>query len=373
MEKITVKIKEREKLYDVLIGSSIAASIAEFVRKRHKNKKIVVVTDNNLKKLCQKTILNALKPLNPLLISIPTGESSKSREMKEKIEDKLLEKKYGRDTVIITFGGGVIGDLTGFVASTFDRGIPLIHVPTTLLAMGDSSIGGKTAVNTKHGKNLIGTTYQPDAVFADLDFLDTLPNNEFINGMAEIIKIAATSDKALFEFIEKNNGKILDRDKAALIYVIKRAIELKRDVVEKDEKESGLRQILNFGHTIGHALENYHNYKKKHGHCISIGLVIESKIANLIGKLSNNEAKRIETLLNNFNLPVTVEKNIGINKIMEIMEIDKKARNQRPRFIILEKIGKIKSEKSNFSFEVDENIVRKAVELYIANDTNFYT
>ena len=364
MEKIAVKIKEREKSYEVLVGSSISASIAELVKKRHKNRKIAVVTDDNLKKLCQKTILNALKPLNPLLISIPAGESSKSREMKEKIEDKLLEKKYGRDTVIIAFGGGVIGDLAGFAASTFDRGVPLIHVPTTLLAMVDSSIGGKTAINTKHGKNLIGTTYQPDAVFADLDFLESLPQGEFINGMAEIIKIAATSDKALFEFIEKNNKKILERNREALIKIIKRAIELKKDVVEKDEKESGLRQILNLGHTFGHALENYHKYKKKHGHCISIGLAIESKIANLIGKLSNNESKRIEALLNKFNLPTTVEKNIGIDKIVEIMKMDKKARNRRPRFVILEKIGKIKSEKNNFSFEVHENIVRKAVELY---------
>lgn len=364
MEKVAVKIKEREKLYEVLIGNSISTSIAEFIRKRHKNRKIVVITDDNLKKLCQKTVLNALKPLNTLLISIPSGEKSKSREMKEKIEDNLLGKKYGRDTVIIAFGGGVIGDLAGFVASTFDRGVPLIQVPTTLLAMVDSSIGGKTAVNTKHGKNLIGTTYQPDAVFADLDFLGTVPNSEFISGMAEIIKIAATSDKALFEFIEKNNKKILERNREALIKIIKRAIELKKDVVEEDEKESGLRQTLNFGHTIGHALENYHNYKKKHGHCISIGLVIESKIANLIGKLNNNEVKRIEALLNKFNLPTTVEKNMGIDKIMEIMKIDKKARNRKPRFVILEKIGKIKSEKNNFSFEVDESIVRKAVELY---------
>jgi len=228
MEKITVRIKEREKLYGVLIGNSISSSIAEFIRERHKNRKIAVVTDDNLKKLCQKTILNALKPINPLLISIPAGESSKSREMKEKIEDKLLEKRYGRDTVIIAFGGGVIGDLAGFVASTFDRGVPLIHIPTTLLAMVDSSIGGKTAINTKHGKNLIGTTYQPDAVFADLDFLGSLPQEEFINGMAEIIKIAATSDKVLFKFIEKNNKKILERNKEMLIKIIKRAIELKK-------------------------------------------------------------------------------------------------------------------------------------------------
>lgn len=364
MEKIEVRIKEHEKSYEVLVGSSISKLIADFIRKMHKNSKVVVVTDDNLKKLCQKTVLSALNSFNPLLISIPAGETSKSREMKEKTEDQLLEKRYGKDTVIIAFGGGVIGDLVGFVASTFDRGVPLIHVPTTLLAMVDSSIGGKTAVNTRDGKNLIGITYQPDAVFADLDFLDTLSNEEFVNGMAEIIKIAAASDSSLFEFIEKNDKKILGRDKAALLHIIKRSIKLKKDIVEKDEKESGLRQTLNFGHTIGHALENYHNYKKKHGHCISIGLVVESKIANLMGKLGNNETKMIEALLNKFNLPTTVEKGIDIDKIMEIMKIDKKARNQKPRFIVLEKIGKIKSEKNNFSFEVDKSIVRKAVELY---------
>jgi len=364
MERIKVKIKERGKSYEVSIGSSISTSVKDLIRKRHKNKKIVVVTDDKLKKLCEKIILNALKSLNPLLITVPAGEKSKSRETKEKIEDTLLEKKYGRDTVIIAFGGGVIGDLVGFVASTFNRGIPLIHVPTTLLAMVDSSIGGKTSVNTKHGKNLIGTTYQPDAVFADLDFLDTLPNGKFINGMAEIIKIAATSDKQLFEFIEKNNKKILNRDKNILLHIIKRSVELKRNIVEKDEKESGLRQTLNFGHTFGHALENYKKYKTKHGHCISLGLVVEAKISSLIRKLDNKEVERIVSLLKKFNLPVKVEKNIDIDEIIEIMKIDKKARNQKPRFVILEKIGKIRSEKNNFSFEVDEKLIRKAIELY---------
>ncbi len=364
MEKIKVRIKEREKLYDVLIGSSLSVPIAEFIRKRHKNKKIVVVTDNNLKKLCQKTILNALKPLNPLLISVPAGESSKSREMKEKIEDKLLEKKYGRDTIIIAFGGGVIGDLAGFVASTFDRGVPLIQVPTTLLAMVDSSIGGKTAINTKHGKNLIGTFYQPDAVFAGLDFLKTLPDEEFINGMAEIIKIASTSDKELFVFMENKSKEMLKKEKNALSHVIKRAVELKRDVVEKDEKESGLRQILNFGHTVGHALEAHSSYRGKHGHFVSTGIAVESKIAVLSGNMKNEEQQRIVSLLKDFSLPTRIKEGIGLNEISKFMEVDKKSRSQKPRFVILKRIGKIKSEKNNFSFEVDEKLIRKAIEFY---------
>jgi 3-dehydroquinate synthase len=364
MERINVSIKEREKSYEVLIGSSISSLMADFIKKRHKGRKIVIVTDDNLKKLCEKTALNALKSLNPLLITIPAGEKSKSRVIKEKIENELLDKKYGRDTIIIAFGGGVIGDLVGFTASTFDRGVPLIHIPTTLLAMVDSSIGGKTSVNTKHGKNLIGTTYQPDAVFADLDLLDKLPNDDLINGMAEVIKIAATSDKDLFEFIQKNNQKILNRDKATLMHIIKRSVEIKTDIIEKDEKEAGLRQILNFGHTVGHALESCKKYIAKHGQCVSVGLVVEAKIANLIGILGNRELEGITSVLNKFHLPMKVEKKISAKEMIEIMKMDKKARNQKPRFVILETIGKIKSEKNNFSFEVDEPIIKKAIEFY---------
>src|SRR3989338_8857869 len=279
MDQINFSIKEKEKKYPVFLGISTSSSIRDFLKESHNGKKIVVVTDNNVKPICSEMILNQLKDLNPYMISIPAGESSKSRNMKDRIEDHMLEKKFGRDTVIIAVGGGMIGDLAGFTASTYNRGISLIHVPTTLLAMVDSSIGGKTSVNTSHGKNLIGATYQPDAVFADLNFLETLPPEEFANGMAEIIKIAAASDKELFSFIEKNSKKILERDKNALFRIIKRSIELKKQVVEKDEKEHGLRQILNFGHTVGHALESCNNYQMKHGHCVSIGMAVESKIS----------------------------------------------------------------------------------------------
>ena len=363
MQEIKASIKEKSGEYSIFVCRKASNLVKSYLEKKHSGKKIVVVTDSNVKNLCADVILNELSVLSPYMVAIPAGEASKSREMKERIEDHLLEKKYGRDTVMIAIGGGVIGDLAGFTASTYSRGIPIIYVPTTLLAMVDSSIGGKTSVNTKHGKNLIGTICQPDAVFTDLDFLNPLPQEEFINGMAEIIKIASTSDKELFLFIEKNIKKILEKDDNALLHIIKRSIELKKDVVEKDEKEHGLRQILNFGHTFGHALELYNNYLAKHGHCVSIGMAVEAKISELQKSLSKKESEKIISVLKAFGLPVKVDKEIDAGKVIEIMRLDKKSRSQRPRFVILKCIGRIKSGKSAFSYEVDESIIKKAIEL----------
>lgn len=363
MEKIDIKIRQKAINYPIFIGCSTINLLKNFLIKQHRDKKVVVITDDNIKKLCEDNLISILKEFNPYLITIQPGESSKSREIKEKVEDMLLKKKYGRGTVIIAFGGGVTGDLVGFTASTYNRGVPLIHVPTTLLAMVDSSIGGKNSINTKHGKNLIGTIYQPTAVFIDINFLDSLPNEEFLNGMAEIIKIAITSDKELFNFIKKNHKKILEKDEKALLYIIKKSIELKKDIIEKDEKEAGLRQILNFGHTVGHALEAYYSYKIKHGYCVSQGIVLETKISNLTGNLNKKEEGEIVSLLKKIGLPNNNNnyKNIDFDKLIDFMKLDKKARNQKPRFVILKRIGKIKSDKNNFSFEIDEEIIRQAM------------
>lgn len=370
MECIKAAIKQRKKEYQIFIGSSIAPKIAEYINKKHNGKKIAIITDENVKKIAN-ALIASLSNLLPHIITVPYGESSKSREMKEKIENELLEKKYGRDTIIIAIGGGVIGDLAGFVASTYNRGIPIIHAPTTLLAMVDSSIGGKTGVNTMHGKNLIGTIYQPDAVFIDINFLETLQQEEFLNGMAEIIKISITSDKNLFDFIEKNMEKILKREKNILIDMIKRGIELKKNVVEKDAEEHGLRQVLNFGHTFGHALESYHEYKIKHGNCVSLGIAAEAKIAFLSGELKKENFDRIISLLNSLGLPTQIKQikgeigkiNINAEKIIEIMKLDKKSKNQKPRFVIINSIGSIKTGNKNFSFEIDDGIIKKSIEL----------
>ena len=361
MEKLEIRIREEKKDYCIFIGGGVLQKLADFLQKNHPGKKIAVVTDSTVNKLHKDKIIESIGKLNPFLILVPSGESSKSRKRKEEIEDELLENNFGRDAVIVAFGGGVIGDLVGFVAATFNRGIPFIQVPTTLLAMADSSIGGKTSVNTEHGKNLIGAFYHPDAVFADLKFLETLSDDEFKNGLAEIIKIAVAADKKLFDFLEENHKKILSRNKEALLHIINRGVELKKEIVEKDPKESGLRQTLNFGHTFGHALELYYNYKIKHGYAVAQGIIVESRISAMAKNLDESEEGKIRSLLKIFGFPLTVNMDVKAGKIMEFMASDKKSKNQKPRFVILERIGKIKSEKNQFSFEADEEIVSAAI------------
>ena len=363
MEKLNVGIKVEQKQYTIFVGNDVLKQLADFIQKNHPKKKIAVITDDIVDGLHGKKMIKAIGALNPFFISIPAGESSKSRKTKEEIENRLLENKFGRDTLIIAFGGGVIGDLAGFVASTFNRGVPLIHVPTTLLAMVDSSIGGKTSVDTEHGKNLIGTVCQPAAVFSDLDFLETLPDEEFLNGLAEIIKMSIIKDKKLFDFLKNSHKKIISRDKKLLLQIIKRSAELKTEVIEKDPEEAGLRQILNFGHTFGHALESYYKYKIKHGYAVSQGMIVESIISLMTKHLPKNEEEEILSLLKLFGFPLTINMDIETGKILEFMIADKKSRNQKPRFVILEKIGKTKSQKNIFSFEVDKSIVAKAIEL----------
>ncbi|MAG91570.1 3-dehydroquinate synthase [Candidatus Woesearchaeota archaeon] len=363
MEEIKVEIKTKDVTYPVFIGSSIIAKIPNFIRDNHGGYKAVIITDNTVNELHKNKILSVLKILNPFIVSIAAGESSKSRKVKEEIEDKLLDKGFGRDTVVIALGGGVIGDLAGFVASTYNRGIPYVQIPTTLLSMVDSSIGGKTSVNTKHGKNLIGTFYQPCAVFADLDFLDTLPNDEFLSGLVETIKISIIKDKGLFNFLKKNHSKILNKDKDTLLYVVKQSVELKRRIAEADEKETGLRQILNFGHTFGHALETYSDFKIKHGFCVSQGIAVESKISVLMGHLNADEEKEIISLLGSYGLPTEIENKIDIDKLLEIMRIDKKNKSQVPRFVSVDRIGSVISKENKFSFEVEGEVIRKSIDL----------
>ncbi|MBI1935921.1 3-dehydroquinate synthase [Candidatus Woesearchaeota archaeon] len=362
MDSINTRIKMKDKEYSIFVGSSLLNELANFIKENHNGKKVAIIIGENTNKLHGNKLKAELKELNPLFIPVHSGESSKSREIKEKIEDKLLDNKFGRDSLIIAVGGGVIGDLAGFTASTFNRGIPIIHVPTTMLAMVDSSIGGKTGINTKHGKNLIGTTYQPNAVFDDMDFLETLPDEEFRNGLAEVIKMSIIMDKDFFEFLESNNKKILSRDKKILEQVIKKNIELKKDVVEKDPFEMNLRQILNFGHTFGHALEAYNSYKIRHGFGVAQGIIVEARISVIVNNLKKDEEERIINMLKSFGFPTSIDRNVDTSKILELMKSDKKSRGNRPRFVLIDEIGKTKSKENNFSFEVEAEVVAKAVE-----------
>lgn len=360
MEKIKVGIVEN-KNYEIVIGKGILDDLVKHISAKHKDKKIVIITDDTINGIYGNDILKVFKKLNPDLISVPAGEISKSRTTKEEIEDMLFDKQYSRDSLLIAFGGGVIGDLVGYLASTFNRGIPYIQLPTSLLAMVDSSIGGKTGINVRQGKNLIGTIWQPDSVFIDLDFITKLPKEEFLNGLCEIIKSGAGLDKDLFSFIEKNDDKIIKRDENSLIHIIKRTVELKKEVVEKDERESGLRQVLNLGHTIGHGIEAYSGFKLKHGFSVSIGMVVEARISAITENLKQKDEERLISLLKKFELPISVG-DVETNRIIEFMKVDKKTRKQKPRFVLIDGIGSIKKEKDKFSFEVDEMVVKEAIE-----------
>ncbi len=362
MEEIKVNILPKKRRYSIIIGRDIISELKDFIIKKHRDKKTIIITDDTVNKLYGDKILNELKEIEPIVISIAPGEKSKSRAMKRKIEDIMLEKKYGRDTIIVAFGGGVIGDLAGYVASTYNRGVPYIQLPTSLLSVVDSSVGGKTGVNTRFGKNLIGSIWQPEAVFSDLDFIDNLPDEELLNGLGEIIKIAIILDKSLFNFIQRNKDKILAKEKEALTKIIKRAIELKRDVVEKDETEQGLRQILNFGHTAGHAIETYSGFSIKHGMAVSIGIAIETKIAVDKGILKESEREIIIKTLESFGLPTYIERGYENDKLILNMKSDKKAKKKVPRFILIEKIGKIRSEKNQYSFEITDLEIEKSIE-----------
>lgn len=361
MSKIEVVIKSKPKKYEIFIGENILDNLPKYITKHHQGKKIVIIIDEFIKKSYHNNISFLFDNLTPLIIPVKSEEESKSRENKSYIEDIMLKNKFGRDSLIVAIGGGIVTDLAGFIASTYSRGIPIINVPTTLLAMADASIGGKTSVNTRFGKNLIGSIYQPDAVFSDLDFIKTLPNDEYISGIAEIVKIATAYDKEFFLFLEKNWKNILGKKSSVLEKTITRSIELKKRIVESDENESGLRQIVNFGHTFAHALEIYSNFTIKHGFCVSLGIAVESTISLLIGELKKNDEKRIIELLTNFGFPIKLERNINPDKLIQYMSLDKKSVSQKPHFVILQGIGKVLTKNKKYSFPVENYVIKKSI------------
>lgn len=271
---------------------------------------------------------------------MPAGEETKDLDWARKLYDKLISLRMDRRSCLITLGGGVIGDLGGFVASTFMRGIPYVQIPTSLLAQVDSSVGGKTAVNHPQGKNIIGTFYQPLSVFIDISFLKTLPNEEFLNGMAEVVKYGIISDNKLFHYLEENAQKVLSHDHHALEYLVNSSCSIKAKIVERDEEEANVRAILNFGHTIGHAIETVSEYRYKHGEAISIGMVFASKISYDKELCKKGDTQRIEALLSALGLPVKDE-GLLPEDILRALETDKKIIDEKIRLILMKEIGKV--------------------------------
>jgi len=327
--------------YDILVGGNIFHTLSDVIKPITGKGSFLLVTSDYVATLWGEKALQLLneKGMNGTLVTIPDGEIYKSYESAMKIYTAALENKLDRASTIIAVGGGVIGDLAGFVASTYMRGIKVIQIPTTLLAQVDSSIGGKTAINHPNGKNMIGTFHQPSLVFSDTSVLTTLSKEEFINGLAEVIKYGVILDKELFEFLEQNVEKLLDFDQNTLNYVVKKCSFLKKTIVEKDEKESGIRALLNYGHTIGHGIEAAGNYTAyRHGEAVAIGMELAGALALSKGLFSKEAYIRQNSLLKAYGLP-TEFANIDKEMVFQALITDKKNENGKLRMILPYEIG----------------------------------
>jgi 3-dehydroquinate synthase len=340
-----VQVSLGNRSYAIKVGGGLLSRLGAECAQLKLGQRCAVITDSNVGRHFGKAALKSLAASGfaPGLISVPAGEKSKRIAVVEKCYDQLAAHRLERKSFIVALGGGVVGDLAGFVAATYLRGIPFVQVPTTLLAQVDSSVGGKTGVNLKAGKNLVGAFYQPQLVLCDLDALKTLPKREYISGLAEVIKYGVIYDAILFAQLERNLAKLLQRDAATLRSVIARCCEIKADVVGQDETESGLRAILNFGHTIGHAIENSSGYGKfLHGEAIAIGQVAAAKLSQKILGLPSGDAERIKKLFVQAGLPVRIKLNPAQRKkLFAAMKLDKKVSAGEIKFVLAKRIGKV--------------------------------
>lgn len=355
----TIKVDLESRSYDIVIGHNILENLPAKINQLATYSKIFVITDENVAKFHLDNFSRTLGKagLKHHVLTLNPGEKTKDFNNLEDLCEKILEIGADRKTLLIAFGGGVIGDLCGFVASILLRGVDFIQIPTTLLAAVDSSVGGKTAINSKHGKNLIGSFYQPRLVFCDLQFLDSLPKREFLSGYAEVIKYGLICDGKFFEFLKNNSGRILNKDAEALKYIIAKSCEIKAEVVSKDEKESNLRAILNFGHTFGHVFEAEINYSDElhHGEAVALGMALAAKMSVKLGFLKSSQAEEIINYLKSVELPTSpkdIRSNWDEKHLIEHLYKDKKVENKHLTFILLDDIGSclIKKDVSENSF-----------------------
>ena len=343
MRNIPVQLGSRS--YQIKIASKLLPRLGEECRRLKLGSRCAVITDKKVGPLYASKVIASLKQsgFEPILINVPAGETAKSLANVQRCYDQLAAQRLERTSFIVALGGGVVGDLAGFVAATYLRGIPFVQVPTTLLAQVDSSVGGKTGVNLKAGKNLIGAFHQPRLVLCDLDTFRTLPEREFRAGLAEVIKYGIIYDELFFNRLERDLPKLLARKPAVLAPVIARCCEIKADVVGQDETESGLRAILNFGHTIGHALEAISSYGKYlHGEAISIGQVAAAKLSCELAGLPTQHATRITDLFKRAGLPIAVKLSPSQRTaLFAAMRLDKKVSEGEVKFVLAERLGKV--------------------------------
>ena len=336
----TVAIDLGDRSYDILIGQGLLSDPARFAG-LPRSSTALIVTNTTVGPLYTAKLKQAISVhhKNVLDIELPDGEAYKDWPALNQVFTKLLETACDRKTVLYALGGGVIGDMTGFAAACYMRGVPFVQVPTTLLAQVDSSVGGKTAINHPAGKNMIGAFYQPQRVICDLETLDTLPQRELLAGLAEVIKYGPIADPDFLTWLEANLDALLARDRAALTHAVKRSCEIKAWVVGQDEKEAGLRAILNYGHTFGHAIEAGLGYGEwLHGEAVGCGMVMATDLSARMGLIDEATAHRIQQLVKRTGLPV-VGPDLGADRYIELMQVDKKAEAGEIRFVLVGPLG----------------------------------
>ena len=367
MSVFNVELKKVvDDTYEIEIGYELSNKLIADLQKGLVDniRKFAVITDANVQDLYAKPICEKLlrAGFQVDLFVFAAGEKSKTRETKAKIEDAMLEKGYRRDCCILAIGGGVVTDLAGFIAGTYGRGVPFINYATTLLAAADASVGGKTAVDTPLATNLIGMFNQPRKVYIDIAAWETLPEREVRSGMAETIKHACLASEEMFEFIEENLEDILSFSSFACEYIAENNCQIKYKVVMQDEREAGLREILNLGHTVGRAIETVSDYKLLHGEAVAIGLVAQARIAESLGYMSKEQCERLITLLERVGLPVSIPEYIDKEALVKKLYTDKKVRDGRLRFVIQKGIGDVVEFSSGvYAKPMDEEDVRDII------------
>ncbi|TNF07054.1 MAG: 3-dehydroquinate synthase [Gammaproteobacteria bacterium] len=328
-----------DRSYPIFIGTGILSK-PEYFCPYISGSQILIVSNETIAPLYLDNLCSLLKAFQVDTVILPDGEQYKNMQTLSRVFDTLLERQHNRTTTLIALGGGVVGDMTGFAAACYQRGVNFIQVPTTLLAQVDSSVGGKTAVNHPKGKNMIGAFYQPQCVIADTDTLKTLPDREYYAGLAEVVKYGLIRDIDFFAWLESNIDRLLCRDPQAIAIAVQRSCENKASVVHEDEKEGGIRATLNFGHTFGHAIETAQGYGEwLHGEAIAAGMVMATELSRMMGWVSDDDKRRVVRILEKCHLPVWAPEGMNSQTFMSLMSVDKKVLDGTLRLVLLKALG----------------------------------
>ncbi len=357
---IEVRVDVAGGNYPVYIGGGIFSDIRSLVARHCAASTYVIITDSTVSRHYASDVAHQIEPLGSCQVfEFAAGESNKTRRTWSDLTDRMIVAGVGRDAVIVALGGGVVGDVAGFVAATYHRGIDYIQIPTSLLAMVDSSVGGKTGVDTSLGKNLVGAFHQPRIVIADTATLGTLPDSHMTAGMAEALKHGAIADSNYFHQLRTSRAAIFAREPNALEVLVRRSVEIKANVVGLDEKEVGKRAVLNFGHTVGHAIEAVSDFSIEHGRAVAIGMVIESRLGERLAITRPGTADTLTAAFTGFGLPVTLPLGQSADKILAAMRRDKKNRSGSIRFSTIESLGNMAQTKTDsWTFELSDELLR---------------